>query len=221
MLLMPDDTATIDGKPQTPRSCYTGRLVKKKKELRESDMWNQYAQLAAQYYVSGRFAALAGYVPVCGSLMHHAIELQLKCGLIIAGAVPEADADRHFRTSYRHSLRSLWQVFKGCHRNEDLSEFDRLIDALDRWEEIRYPQRRGMAILVQAKGSTPPVPASGPAMSGVSVYTLHVEEVDRFMQRVWWLMSVDPAVFEMWIRADQVPVVASVYEDNNVHMIHA
>ena len=34
--------------------------------------------------MSGRFAAQAGYVPLCGNLLHHAIELQLKCGLIKA-----------------------------------------------------------------------------------------------------------------------------------------
>ena len=58
-------------------------------------------------------------------------------------------------------------------------------------------------------------------MGSVRVYRLHLEEVDHFMQRMWSLMSINPAVFDMWVRASQVPVVASVYEDDNVHMIHA
>ena len=96
-------------------------------------MWEHYATLSGQYYVSARFAAQAGYVPLCGNLMHHAVELQLKCGLIKAGAVPKGaplssigrvglelrrilaryrlmrkppeDADRYLQRKYRHSLR--------------------------------------------------------------------------------------------------------------------
>lgn len=51
-------------------------------------MWIHYAALASQYDVAARFAAQAGYVPLSGNLMHHAIELQLKWGLIKAGVVP-------------------------------------------------------------------------------------------------------------------------------------
>jgi hypothetical protein len=118
----------------------------------EDNVWDQYASLAAHYYVSGRFAAQAGFVPLCGNLMHHAIELQLKCGLIKAGVVPSVaprvrlssclqrllsrvgftiappqDADRYLQRRYDHSLRKAWRDFKRCHAAQDLSAFDQII----------------------------------------------------------------------------------------------
>src|SRR5438552_2146024 len=149
-------------------------------------MWDDYARLAAQHYVTGRFAALAQFVPLCATMMHHAVELQLKCGLIKAGAIPTKDADQYLKKTYSHRLGRLWTNFKGCHPADDLSPFDELVNQLDRWENIRYP-KQGIAMSVQVTGSTSATTATGAAMKGVSTYTLNVEQLDLLMQRTWAL----------------------------------
>ena len=60
----------------------------------------------------------------------------------------------------------------------------------------------------------------GPAMRNVSLYVLNVERVDCFMQRMWTLMSINTEFFRMTVGATHVPVVVSVYEDKNVHMVY-
>ena len=46
-----------------------------------STEWEEFFRTAGQYYVAGRYAAFAGFIPVTGNLLHHAIELFLKGGL--------------------------------------------------------------------------------------------------------------------------------------------
>lgn len=186
-------------------------------------MWEQFANMAAQYYVASRFSASAGHVPVCGSLMHHAVELQLKCGLIKAGAVPLAHKppstlDSALKQHYGHSLLRLWPDFKSAYVSTDLARFDGLIVRLDEWEEIRYPQR-GIAMLVQAAGPLPDATAMD--LSGSRLFTLHVGEMDRLFERLWTMIGINPEYFRSSIRSVQVPLVASVYETDNVHMIYS
>jgi len=45
-------------------------------------MKDQYLTIAIQYYVAGRSASLANFMPVAGNLFHHAVEMLLKCFLL-------------------------------------------------------------------------------------------------------------------------------------------
>src|SRR5829696_1916551 len=99
-------------------------------------MWTKYASLAIDHYVAGRLAAQHGQVQVAGKLVHLAVEMQLKGGLLKAGHVSEAMADSVLRSkAYGHSLPKLWQPFKTCYPASDLSTFDSLIARIDRWEQ--------------------------------------------------------------------------------------
>jgi hypothetical protein len=201
-------------------------------------MWNDYADLSLQHYVCGRFAGNAGLLPLCGNLVHHAIELQLKCGLIKAGAIPGGanlrltvrlrlavqhllakvqlsspppdNASIFLKKRYGHSLRKLWRDFKQYHPTEDLSAFDRLLKELDRWEDIRYPQR-GIAIHVQALSAQRTPTPTGTAMKGIRTFTMNAQDIDEFAQRLWKLMSVDPNAF---MKSRMPSVGASAWKDD-------
>jgi len=208
--------------------------------------WDQYARLAAEYYIAGRFAALAGWMPTCGNLMHHAVELQLKCGLMKAKAIPDlaqpsrwarfwhlmqgwlakchlakrpanppANLDQYFQWEYSHKLKKLWRDFKRCHAAVDLSAFDSMIRELDRWEEIRYP-RLGIALGVQVNALPPPT-FGGTKMRGVTIYTMSIEPVDQFMQRMYSVMGIGSVILKACFMRS--PVARSIYEDGNVHRI--
>jgi hypothetical protein len=187
-------------------------------------MWHSYAQLAVHYYIAARFAAMQGYVPLCGNLMHHAIELLLKCGLIKGGVVPEgADADQHLRKNYGHRLGDLWTALKARHADAHLEEFDQLIATLDPWEEIRYP-KGGIAMSVSRleldQITKTAADATSVGIDGVKTYQLSIPTADRCMERLWTVISLNAEWFAMLV-GDREKMGASIYEKDNRHVIYA
>ena len=89
-------------------------------------------QLATQYYASGRFAALSGMLPVCGNLLHHAIEMYLK------GALAKTLNLNELR-GLNHNLMQIWDRTKQTYSNANLASFDDAIARLNLFERLRYP----------------------------------------------------------------------------------
>lgn len=92
----------------------------------------QFAQLAAQYYASGRFAALTHCLPVAGNLLHHAVEMFLKCALVRTLTLAELK-------TLGHKLPVLWTRFRSIHTDQTYATLDEAITELDRFERLRYP----------------------------------------------------------------------------------
>src|SRR4051794_8455400 len=78
-----------------------------------------FYQIALQYYATGRFAALTGLMPVCGNLIHHAVEMMLKGRLTHPLTLPQMAVN-----PYRHCLPRIWQTFKAQFPVENLTRFD-------------------------------------------------------------------------------------------------
>src|SRR5947209_19244462 len=101
------------------------------------DVHRKFYDLALQYYVAGR-AALACHCPhVPGNLFHHAVEMLLKGQL--SKTVPMAVLKNSKK--FGHDLQPLWSAFKKLFPNEGLDEFDPMIDGLNTFEDIRYPDK--------------------------------------------------------------------------------
>lgn len=92
----------------------------------------QFFTHGTQYYVSARFAVTAALAPVSGNLFHHAVEMLIK------GALCE-HLDESQRKRLGHDLIPLWGAFKSQVSDPKLDRFDRVIEELDRFEDIRYP----------------------------------------------------------------------------------
>ncbi|MEW5979746.1 MAG: hypothetical protein AB1898_28445 [Acidobacteriota bacterium] len=103
-------------------------IVKKDERLKET-----FCDLATQYYVAARFGAQAGLLPVHGNLFHHAVEMYLKAALVATLPVGQ------MKKKYRHDLTALWDQFKTKEADPVLSRFDPAIQALHKFESIRYP----------------------------------------------------------------------------------
>jgi len=109
----------------------------------------QYFQAAVQYHVTARYAALAGFLPVCGNLFHRAIEMYLKGYLCTT--LNEAQ-----RRHLKHNLPEIWARFKKEVSGSRLDGFDEIVSALHKFERIRYPEEivgRGMLALIRFKKS--------------------------------------------------------------------
>jgi hypothetical protein len=116
-------------------------MRKRDPRVNDPSFQSTFRQLAAeygiQYYLAARYAVVAQLVPVCGSLAHHAVEMLLKASLAKDDSGNKITA---YRDTYGHKLDRLWKEFRTRNRQLTLDPaFDGLVEELDRFEEIRYP----------------------------------------------------------------------------------
>ena len=134
------------------------------------DWRDGFLDLGLQYYIAGRSAARGGLVPVYGNLLHHAVEMFLKAGLVNILTPVEMS-----RKPYGHNLTTLWDRYKTEQGDVGLARFDATIVALDPFESIRYPDeiaRRGFQIAVAWRpgdAAAEPGTESPPPMYGVPI----------------------------------------------------
>lgn len=154
---------------------------------------------AAQYYVSGRFGMLSGFVPVSGLLFHHGAEMALKAVLCLQPPDRDAvDAEGEMKEKYGHNLRKLWRAVKSLAPDAELDALDDTVDRLNELEQVRYPTG-GQFIAVQmgqekgdvifGKSKEKPRPRS---------VEISVDEVDELMHKVWTTFGLDVKFLKGW-----------------------
>jgi hypothetical protein len=152
-----------------------------------------FLETATQYYVAGRFSAIHHLFPVSGNLLHHAVEMYLK------GSLAKHYSLREMFNPFRHDLIKLWAEFKKKFTTSDLPEFDSVIENLNRFERIRYPDNlvlEGMSaqfarfrsgFVRSADGNSPTTPT----------YDLVMEEIDDLIKVIFQRSKLNPmACFE-------------------------
>ena len=147
-----------------------------------------------QYYTAGRFSAFAGFIPVTGNLLHHAVEMMLKGHL--SRKLTLAELKR-----LSHSLAGVWAMFKQDIGASDLDELNPVVEALNRFEAIRYPDR------IVSEGMFGSISISGPPASMKNTepqpaYPLVLEDVDRLVKIIFDKSQVNPKFFSGLIRAE-------------------
>jgi len=154
-----------------------------------TDSLQLFFSVATQYYVTGRYAVLAGQIPVAGNLLHHAIEMYLKGGLAKTMALQQLK-----RLS--HKLPNLWSTFKGQFADPALSSFDTLVSSLHAFEDLRYPDSilsKGMLVkmgIVRVSVAPP-----GASTRPEPTYELYLEEIDALVGKIFEVVPVNPAFF--------------------------
>jgi hypothetical protein len=147
------------------------------------DPFEYFYKIALEYYVSGRAALLCGNNLVTGNLLHHAVEMLLKGQL--SKSIPLED----LHTKFYYRLLDLWPAFKALFPTIDLTEFDSMIEGLEKFEKIRYPDEilRCGAFIGLAFGRGKPVTISG--------YQIGVGDVDAFFARLFPLCGLNPKAY--------------------------
>jgi hypothetical protein len=142
----------------------------------------RFLGLGVQYYVAARSAALAGLLPVCGNLFHHAIEALLKARLSQKHPLPQ------LKQKFGHELPRLWDAFKAEFPGAGLENFDSAIADVEHFERLRYPDRvivEGAAMIVRAF-ITPPESNSVPR------YQLNLPVMDELVAKIFEVSSRNP-----------------------------
>lgn len=142
-----------------------------------------------QYYISGRYAVLAGLIPVAGNLLHHAIEMFLKGGLARV-------ADSNELRRLGHNVPNMWRLFKERLGQRELDRFDSVITSVHAFEELRYPDsliENGARIMVGIVGA--PQLAKAEQVIPTPSYELYLSEIDPLVRSMFEAASVNPAFF--------------------------
>ena len=142
-----------------------------------------------QYYVSGRYAVIAGLIPVAGNLLHHAVEMFLKGGLASSMELKELK-------NVRHHLPKIWKVFKDRLGKDGFERFDPVVTSLHAFEELRYPDSmilHGAKMIMGVTGQ--PVLAGSAQIIATPSYELYLSEVDPLVGAIFDAASVNPAFF--------------------------
>ena len=135
---------------------------------------SRYFEAGVGYYLTGRFAWLAGAVPVAGNLFHHAVEMFLK-GHLAATTTEEE------RKGLSHNLPRTWVQYKRTVLDATLDQFDGIIEAVDHFENLRYPEKVENYI-VQFASTGPFIYPTGPAVGmSTPTFTVVVNEIDALV----------------------------------------
>jgi hypothetical protein len=150
-----------------------------------NDIIHGFFRYGCQYYVAGRYGVFAALIPVAGNLHHHAIEMLLKGALSKSMSLEDMK-----KTKLRHKLDKIWDAFKTQTGDASLSRFDKVIEELNKFEDIRYPDellKKGASMMFD-------VTKAGAAMSFVSgvsepQYKFCLEEIDELVGEIFKIAS--------------------------------
>jgi hypothetical protein len=151
-----------------------------------------FFKIALEYYVNGRAAALSGCLFTTGNLLHHAVEMMLKGELSKTTSLDDLANPKKFG----HWLPKCWNGIKALFPTVDLTEFDAMIQGLDKFEQIRYPDKLlshgasigigfGRGRVIQNIKIDHPVPE----------YQVGIGDVDAFFARGMNLCHMNPVAY--------------------------
>jgi hypothetical protein len=160
---------------------------------------HEFFRYGCQYYVVGQYGVFAGLIPVTGNLHHHAIEMLLK------GALSKSMSLEDMKKKLSQQLDKIWDAFKAQTGDASLSRFDKVIEELNKFEDIRYPDE----LLEKGASMMFDVAKAGAAMSsviGVSEpqYKFCLEEIDELVGEIFKIASRNPDAYlkSMMVRPD-------------------
>src|SRR5262249_38135136 len=99
-----------------------------------NDLAENNLRLGVGYLIRARYSAFVHLTPTAGNQFHHAVEMFLKGDL--ADATSESE-----RRNLGHKLSKVWKAFKDKAADSTLDQFDATVAKLDKFEDIRYPEK--------------------------------------------------------------------------------
>jgi hypothetical protein len=151
----------------------------------------EFFKLGIQYYAAARSAARSGFLPVCGNLSHHALEMFFKGRLINSHSMED------LKNRFGHRQEKLWVAFKADMKT-DLEGFDGVIAAVNRFERLRYPEDlviNGAEIRLNWVPWKPLPGFEGSGFVKVPKYSLDVWEIDLLVATIFKVCSRNPKFF--------------------------
>jgi len=158
-------------------------------DINPDDYQMRAFEYGLQYLVAGRFSVASGFSQTSANLLHHAIELLLKGCLVEHVGLKNLPRGRD-----GHNLNALWSKFREHFSDESLERFTPVINDLDKFEHIRYPEN-----LVAGGGLFGvgfPSGARHKQLTGEKSpeYQISVEDVDELVQTLFKLSNINTKI---------------------------
>jgi len=135
-------------------------------------------------------------MPVCGNLYHHAVEIFLKAGL--SRKYPMRDLAN--RNKFGHCLPKIWKAFKADFASLALRQFDTVITTLQKWDEIRYPdkvlQEGAQMVVVWVEDTSHTAPSSPPR------YEVNGATIDNFVITIFGVLQKLPGRYKYRVNSN-------------------
>jgi len=143
-----------------------------------------------EYYALARVGARCHLTLVVGNLFHHAVEMLIK------GHLSKSQTLEQLK-KLGHGLPQLWVAFKAEFPDPALVRFDSLVDSLQKFESIRYPDKMlesGAQITYAWAPPIPSVVSTSPPITS-PVYAFSVTEIDELIAEIVRLSRLNPLSF--------------------------
>jgi hypothetical protein len=144
---------------------------------------------------------------ICGNLFHHAVEMLLKSGLAKKGK--GLDELRLMR----HDLKKLWRAYKAEYPVGTLDRHSTTINALNKWDDIRYPNPDfgSIGVGLQWSGKPPEVKTFG-GIKTPKQFHITMDAIDDLIMDILGTSSWNPGVV-----MGRNPAALEAITRNNAH----
>ena len=139
----------------------------------------------------------AGLAPISGCQLHFAIERFLKGYLACNETFDQSKYKSilgHLEKKYHHKLIKLWEAFKAETGDTSLSQFDEIIERLDEFEPLRYPDDvldHGMNCTIGIEEFAPTTLES----RSEPVYYVSLHKIDNLAKTIFEKVPINPHFF--------------------------
>jgi len=144
-------------------------------------------EFGLQYWIAGRYAVASHLSPTAGNHLHHAVEFLLKAAIARKGV--EVPIGRR--------LRKIYRDFRALYSDPALDALIPTLRALDRFEDIRYPdtllKRGGMLQVAFEPGQFSS--RVGGTMQQVPSYQVAVHDVDAVVLALMACLHWNPVIW--------------------------
>jgi hypothetical protein len=155
-------------------------------------LYDRYFQLGTQYYAAARSAVINQIDIVGGLLFHYAMEMLLKGYLCLTLTDEE-------RKNTSHRLEDeVWPAFKNMVHDPDLDRYDSVVQRIDKFWDLRYPETVTMSVSLRI-GFEPPPPGEIVTPKPTKHFELVVDEVDRLVAAIFKSAGRDPKAYKMHV----------------------
>ena len=173
--------------------------------------WDHAVRAAAFYYIAGRYSVVAGFMIVHANILHHGAEMFIKAVLARHDTADRIREYGHPKRGYGHSLGKLWQDLKVRNPGRDFTPHDPTVAALDKFEDIRYPEKllkNGAQIVINLH-DVPPMASSN--LGNVPGFELSLPAIDRLMALLFELVEYSPEVMRMHLKSEHAVRYHNLY----------
>ena len=167
------------------------------------DLSRDFLDLATQYYAAGRLAVHSNVMPVGANLLHHALEMYLKahlCETVSAGVL---------KNDIGHSLSRAWDKFKNQVADSSIDRFDSVIAELNRFEDLRYPDKVSpFAACVIWSSGTPDHVKIHTRDAHLAEYRLNLWSIDQLVEAIIEKSGINIEFCKNTLNSDAISILS-------------